>query len=153
MILTQILQLIFLQTYRRAELVYDRNRFGIGFRPNFGHFGRISVWPKWKMPFRYRFRYRPKQNSISVAHWNHYICCFWGIFLAETFEVKCKIQYLITCINSIRTWGLLWSKIKLFWLPYDFSNILLMTALWEKNNTAMHDSDTHIQFPFFALLF
>ena len=43
-------------------LVYDRNRFGIGFRPNFGHFGRISVWPKWKKCFRYRFRYRPKQK-------------------------------------------------------------------------------------------
>ena len=31
---------------RCAQLVYDRNRFGFGFRPNFGHFGRISVLPK-----------------------------------------------------------------------------------------------------------
>ena len=44
-------------------LVYDRNRFGFGFRPNFGHFGRISVLPKLQNPFQFRFRYRPKQKN------------------------------------------------------------------------------------------
>ena len=43
--------------------MYDRNRFGFGFRPNFGHFGRISVLPKLQNPFRFRFRYRPKQKN------------------------------------------------------------------------------------------
>ena len=41
--------------------MYDRNRFGFGFRPNFGHFGWISVLPKLQNPFR--FRYRPKQKK------------------------------------------------------------------------------------------
>ena len=48
-------------------IVYDRNTFGIGFRPKFGQFSRISVWPKLENVYRFRFRYRPKQNSISVA--------------------------------------------------------------------------------------
>ena len=45
------------------QIVYDWNRFGFGFRPNFGQFGRNSVWPKLRNPFRFRFRYRPKQKS------------------------------------------------------------------------------------------
>ena len=45
------------------SVVYDQNRFGFGFRPNFGHFGRISVLPKLQNPFRFRFRYRPKQKN------------------------------------------------------------------------------------------
>ena len=48
---------------RLLSIVYDRNRFGFGFRPNFGQFGRNSVWPKLRNPFRFRFRYRPKQKS------------------------------------------------------------------------------------------
>ena len=45
--------------------MYDRNRFGFGFRPNFGQFGR-----NWETPFGFGFGIGRNKNPVSAANRN-----------------------------------------------------------------------------------
>ena len=79
-----------LTSFYSFSLVYDRNRFGIGFRPNFGHFGRISVWPKWKKCFRYWPKQKFCIGSLPKNIWSQI-----AIQFGEIFFQKLKIQIKI----------------------------------------------------------